>query len=112
MPSAVVSSQGAVSALRFGRVAVMGTVVLLILVAGVWGSWGSAQHVMLTKGREHGTIEVTRCAGDSCTGPYTPVSVGSRERDSVVIENNVADFVLGQAKVTDKTLPFDELMAA
>ena len=90
MPSAVVSSQGAVSALRFGRVAAMGTVVLLILVAGVWGSWGSAQHVMLTKGREHGTIEVTRCAGDSCTGPYTPVSVGSRERDSVGIEHTVA----------------------
>jgi trigger factor len=34
------------------------------------------------------------------------------EVEAVVIENNVADFVLGQAKVTDKTLPFDELMQA
>ena len=34
------------------------------------------------------------------------------EVEAVVVENNVADFVLGQAKVTDKTLPFDELMAA
>ncbi|KUL69362.1 MULTISPECIES: hypothetical protein [unclassified Streptomyces] len=90
MPSAVVSSQGAVSALRFGRVAVMGAVVLLILVAGVWGSWGSAQHVMLTKGREHGTIEVARCGADTCAGPYAPVSVGSRARASVVIEKSVA----------------------
>jgi trigger factor len=30
----------------------------------------------------------------------------------VVIENNVTEFVLAQAQVTDKVLPFDELMAA
>ncbi|MEN9453157.1 MAG: hypothetical protein RLZZ369_2216, partial [Pseudomonadota bacterium] len=29
----------------------------------------------------------------------------------VVIENNVTDFVLGQAKVIDKAVSFDELMA-
>jgi trigger factor len=29
-----------------------------------------------------------------------------------VIENNVAEFVLSKAKVTDKVVPFDELMAA
>ena len=33
------------------------------------------------------------------------------EVEAVVIENNVTDFILGQAKVTDKSLPFDELMA-
>ncbi|HEY4082599.1 MAG TPA: trigger factor [Burkholderiaceae bacterium] len=33
------------------------------------------------------------------------------EVEAVVIENNVTDFVLAQAKVTDKVLPFDELMA-
>lgn len=32
------------------------------------------------------------------------------EVEAVVIENNVAEFVLGKAKVTDKVLPFDELM--
>jgi trigger factor len=40
--------------------------------------------------------------------------LGDRQRmaevEAVVIENNVADFVLGKAKVTEKTLPFDELM--
>ena len=39
---------------------------------------------------------------------------GDRQRlaevEAVVIENNVADFVLGQAKVTDKAVSFDELM--
>ena len=33
------------------------------------------------------------------------------EVEAVVIENNVTDFILGKAKVTDKQLPFDELMA-
>ncbi|MGW1956271.1 hypothetical protein ACWCPI_26575 [Streptomyces sp. NPDC001920] len=90
MPSAVVSSQGAVTALRFGRFAAMGTVAMLILIAGVWASWGSAQHVMLTKGRERGTIVVARCGADTCRGPYTPVSAGSQPRRSVVIAKNVA----------------------
>ncbi len=41
--------------------------------------------------------------------------LGDRQRmaevEAVVIENNVADFVLSKAKVTEKALPFDELMA-
>lgn len=32
------------------------------------------------------------------------------EVEAVVIENNVAEFVLGKAKVSDKVVPFDELM--
>jgi trigger factor len=32
------------------------------------------------------------------------------EVEAVVIENNVTDYVLGQVKVVDKVLPFDELM--
>jgi trigger factor len=34
------------------------------------------------------------------------------EVEAVVVENNVTDFVLATAKVTDKALPFDELMAS
>ncbi len=34
------------------------------------------------------------------------------EVEAVVIENNVTDFVLSRAKVTAKSLPFDELMSA
>ena len=90
MPTAVMSRPGAVAALRFGRVAAMGTVAALILIAGVWASWGTAQHVMLTKGREKGTVEVTRCSGDVCTGPYTPLSQGSQPRDRVVIAHTAA----------------------
>jgi trigger factor len=34
------------------------------------------------------------------------------EVEAVVIEANVSEFVLGQAKVIDKALAFDELMGA
>ena len=42
--------------------------------------------------------------------------LGDRQRmqevEAVVIENNVTDFVLSRAKVSDKVLPFDELMTS
>ncbi|MBG7700796.1 MULTISPECIES: hypothetical protein [Streptomyces] len=91
MPAtASTARQGSVSALRFGRVAAMGVLAALILFAGVRGSWGTAQHVMLAKGRESGTVRVTRCAGDTCTGPFTPTSAGARPRARVEIEKSVA----------------------
>ena len=34
------------------------------------------------------------------------------EVEAVVIENNVTDFVMSRAKITETTLPFDELMSA
>ncbi len=79
-----------IPAMNFGRLAAMGTVAALILIAGVWGSWPTAHNVMLTKGRESGTVEVTACGDDTCTGPYTPVSTGSKARAKVVIEHTVA----------------------
>lgn len=89
MPSAVSSFRGS-SALRFGRFAAMGAVAVLIMIAGVWASWGTAQHAMLTKGRERGTVEVTSCGARTCSGPYTPSSQGSRSRERVVLEDSVA----------------------
>ena len=42
--------------------------------------------------------------------------LGDRQRmaevEAVVVENNVAEFVLSRAQVTDKLVPFDELMTA
>ncbi|MFF0111105.1 hypothetical protein [Streptomyces prasinus] len=90
MPSAVSSSRGSSTALRLGRFAVMGTVAVLILIAGVWASWGTAQYVMLTKGRERGAVAVGSCGERVCTGPYTPVSPGSQPRAEVVLEDNAA----------------------
>ncbi|MFF9486837.1 hypothetical protein [Streptomyces sp. NPDC014676] len=89
MSRAARSSRGS-AALRFGRFAAMGTVAVLILIAGVWASWGTAQHAMLTKGRERGTVAVARCGATACTGPYAPLSQGSQPRAEVVLEKSVA----------------------
>ncbi|MEU8791207.1 hypothetical protein [Streptomyces sp. NPDC048643] len=87
---AVTSRQSAYAALRFGRLATMGAVTLLILVAGVWASWGTAQHVMLGKGRERGTLAVVSCADGACWGRFTPLSPGYRARDRVSIDQEPA----------------------
>jgi hypothetical protein len=68
----------------------MGAVAVLILIAGVWGSWGTAQHVLLTKGRERGTVRVTSCAHDVCSGPFTPTSEGARAHGRVELAETVA----------------------
>lgn len=91
MPAHAASSRRASAVvLRFGRFAAMGAVAVLLLIAGVWASWGTAQHVMLTKGRERGTVEVTRCGPKTCSGRYTPLSEGSLPRSRVVLEKSVA----------------------
>ncbi|MFI9806287.1 hypothetical protein ACIHEJ_18350 [Streptomyces sp. NPDC052301] len=91
MPASASSArQASVSALRFGRVSVMGVLAALILFAGVWGSWGTAQHVMLTKGREQGTVRVTACSGDTCSGPFAPASAGARAHARVELAESVA----------------------
>ncbi|WP_335940140.1 hypothetical protein [Streptomyces sp. PTD5-9] len=59
-------------ALVHARTAAMGCVVLLLLVAGVRSSWDAAQHVVLSKGREHGSMTVTGCGAEVCTGPFVP----------------------------------------
>ncbi|OIK24103.1 hypothetical protein VT52_029265 [Streptomyces malaysiense] len=68
----------------------MGAIAALIVFAGVWGSWGNAQHVLLTKGREQGTVKVTACSGGTCDGAFTPTSPGARARARVEIAEAVA----------------------
>ena len=56
------------------------------------------------------TVAELREAGRSAA--LVPVSDRSRmaEVEAIVVENNVTDFVLAKAKVTDKELPFDSLI--
>ncbi|MFD9422497.1 MULTISPECIES: hypothetical protein [unclassified Streptomyces] len=75
--------------LLIGRVAAMGLVALLLLVAGAWSSWNTAHHVVLSKGREHGTMTVTGCGEEVCTGPYEP-DAKSPDRTRLTVEKSVA----------------------
>ncbi|MEV6754716.1 hypothetical protein [Streptomyces sp. NPDC051214] len=79
------------NALLLLRRAAMGALAALLLVAGVWASWGTAQHVMLTDERERGTMRVARCSSDTCAGPYVPSTAGSRPRAEVVIDRSIAE---------------------
>ncbi|MFE2293361.1 hypothetical protein [Streptomyces sp. NPDC059452] len=67
----------------------MGLVALVLLVAGVWSSWGTAHHVVLAQGREHGTLTVTECGAETCTGRYEPDAL-SAARARVTVERSVA----------------------
>lgn len=75
--------------LLYGRRAAMAGVALLLLVAGFWSSWGDAQHVLLAKGREHGTLTVADCGEETCTGPYDPEG-SAAPREGMTIEKSVA----------------------
>ncbi|MEV2251145.1 hypothetical protein AB0I94_11275 [Streptomyces sp. NPDC050147] len=79
------------NALLLVRRTVMGGLAALLLVAGVWASWGTAQHVMLTGERERGTMRVTRCSSDDCFGSYVPSTAGSEPRERVVIDRSIAE---------------------
>ncbi|MBD0710745.1 MULTISPECIES: hypothetical protein [unclassified Streptomyces] len=71
------------------RNAAMALLALLLLVAGAWVSWDSAQHVLLAKGREHGTLTVTGCDEKTCGGRYTPEDPASARR-TLTIARSVA----------------------
>lgn len=75
--------------LAHGRTFAAGCIVLLVLVAGVWASWNTAHHVVLSKGREHGTMTVTGCGEEVCTGSYAPDET-SPERAGVSVVKSVA----------------------
>ncbi|MFE7749868.1 hypothetical protein [Streptomyces sp. NPDC057428] len=74
--------------LAHGRSFAAGCVVLLLLVAGVWSSWNIAHHIVLAKGREHGTVVVTGCGEDVCAGSFSP-DADSQKRGPVTIEKSV-----------------------
>ncbi|WP_338699389.1 hypothetical protein V2W30_23240 [Streptomyces sp. Q6] len=63
----------------------------LLLIAGVWASWGAAQHVMFPTGRERGTMTVSRCTDEVCTGPFAPGSPTAVRHPSVTIDRSIGE---------------------
>ncbi|MFI1107045.1 hypothetical protein ACH4TU_03630 [Streptomyces physcomitrii] len=84
------TGESAFGLLLLGQRLMMVLVALLLVVAGVWASWGSAQYVMLTEGRERGSMKVERCGEEHCTGAFLPSSPGARARAEVTVEASVA----------------------
>ncbi|MGW8767890.1 hypothetical protein ACWGN5_36005 [Streptomyces sp. NPDC055815] len=73
------------------RTAAMALVALLLVVAGGWASWNSAQHVLLAKGREHGTLTVTDCTDERCSGRYAPEDPSSTRRTLTIARSVAAE---------------------
>lgn len=65
-------AEGAWGMVLLARVVGVVLVAVLLVVAGVWDSWRTAQYVMLSKGRERGTMTLAGCVGSTCTGPFAP----------------------------------------
>ncbi|MFI1161629.1 hypothetical protein [Streptomyces sioyaensis] len=92
--------ESAYGALLVARIVVMGLLASLLLVAGVWTSWHTAQYAMLVKARERGLMTVSACAGERCTGPYRPTGGDGQRRAKVSIAQAAAPAKGEQVEVT------------
>jgi hypothetical protein len=68
----------------------MALLVLLLLVAGAWTSWETAQLATSSGVGERGTLAVERCGEDRCRGVFTPAG-GGAEREGVSISGSVTE---------------------
>lgn len=75
---------------------------LLILVSGGWESWKTAHYVMLTKGRERGTVTLVRCGDSTCTGPFAPKGGTGTARPEVSVSLPVRHHVGDKVPVVMK----------
>ncbi|MFD7661660.1 hypothetical protein [Streptomyces sp. NPDC059788] len=94
--------ESAYGLLLVARTGLMGALALLLLVAGVWTSWNTAQYAMLVQARERGTMTVADCRDNRCTGPYTPSEGAGRHRSRVSIAAATAPAKGEQVEVTVK----------
>lgn len=83
--------ESAIGVLLVARTGLMGLLALLLLVAGVWTSWQTAQYAMLVKARGRGMMTVSACAGERCTGPYVPSAGEGRRLAKVSVAEAAAD---------------------
>lgn len=89
-------AEGAWGLVLFARLVAVAALILLLLVSGAWDSWRTAQHVVLTKGREQGTVTLAECGDTLCTGPFAPKGTATARtevRISLPIRHHVGDRV-------------------
>lgn len=75
---------------------------LLVLASGGWESWKTAHYVMLTKGRERGTVTLVECGDSSCTGPFAPRDGSGTARPKVTVSLPVRHHVGDKVQVVMK----------
>jgi hypothetical protein len=87
------AGESAYGALLLARLIFMGLLVLLLLTAGVRTSWETAQHAMVSDGRERGTLTLRACDRELCVGSFAPETGESggtgTARDEVVLRQSI-----------------------
>lgn len=94
--------ESAYGLLLLAKQVAVAVVALIVLAAGVWASWGTAQHAMLTKGREQGTLRVDSCGDDWCTGVFEPSGRPEESRGGMRVDASVAEGVGDRVPVVVK----------
>ncbi|MFF2651800.1 hypothetical protein [Streptomyces sp. NPDC058045] len=85
------AGESAFGLLLLARQVALAAVAVLLVVAGIWASWGTAQYVMSARDHERGTLTVTSCGSDACRGTLTPrsPSSGAKPRTGLVLDQTV-----------------------
>jgi hypothetical protein len=96
------AAEGAWGLVLLARMAALAALALLILVSGGWESWRTAHYVMLTKGRERGTVTLVSCGDSSCTGPFAPRDETAAARAKVTVSMPVRHHVGDRVPVVMK----------
>lgn len=66
----------------------MTLVAVLLIGVGAWTSWETASTAM--QGDTRGTLKVTACGADTCSGPFTPAAGQGDARGKVTISSTVS----------------------
>jgi hypothetical protein len=99
------AGESAVGMLLLAKVGLMALLAALLLVAGAWTSWDTAEPAMFSDDAERGTFTVEKCGEDECHGSFTPRDGDGKARDGVTISKTVAE---GQSEPLDVALRGDD----
>lgn len=83
------AGESAYGLLLLTRNLLLGLLALVLVVAGAWRSWDTAQHAMFPAGHERGTMRVTHCDTTRCAGPFQPTQADRPRRAEVTVSKEV-----------------------
>jgi hypothetical protein len=85
------AGESAYGALLLARLIFVWLLVALLVAAGVWTSWDTVEHAMLSEPADRGTVTLRACDSDACAGPYDPSASGDgiRPLDEVVLRQSI-----------------------
>lgn len=79
------AGESAFGMLLLAKTGLMALLALLLLVAGVWTSWETAEPAMFSSTRESGTLTVRECADHECRGSFAPSDNEGERRQRVTL---------------------------